>query len=66
MGFSLRHYVQTGPMPPPPPVSYPVGISDSSLGSKAAGGEANHSSPSSAEIKNVWSYISTPRYFFIE
>jgi hypothetical protein len=27
---------------------------------KAAGREADHSPPSSAEVKNVWSYTSTP------
>jgi hypothetical protein len=30
-----------------------------SLGVKWLGCEADHSSPSSAEVKNVWSYIST-------
>jgi len=28
--------------------------------SKAAGGEANHSPPSSVEVKNAWCYTSTP------
>jgi hypothetical protein len=27
--------------------------------------EANHSSPSTAEVKNAWSYTSTPPYAFI-
>jgi hypothetical protein len=31
-----------------------------SLGIKRPGCEADHSPPSSAELKNSWSYISTP------
>jgi hypothetical protein len=31
-----------------------------SLGVKRSGREADHSPPSSAEIKNAWRYISTP------
>jgi hypothetical protein len=31
-----------------------------SLGVKRPGREADHSHPSGAEIKNVWSYTSTP------
>jgi len=31
-----------------------------SLGVKKLGCEADHSPPPSAEVKNVWSYISTP------
>jgi hypothetical protein len=33
-----------------------------SLGVKQLGHEADHSLPSSAEVKNGWSYISTPQY----
>jgi hypothetical protein len=40
--------------------SYPMGTRDS-----FAGGEADHSPPSSAELKNAWSYTSTPQYVFI-
>jgi len=29
------------------------------------GREADHSTPSSAEVKNMWSYISTPQYSFM-
>jgi hypothetical protein len=29
------------------------------------GGEADHSPPSSAEVKNAWSYTSTPQYVFM-
>jgi hypothetical protein len=31
-----------------------------SLGVKRSGREADHSPPSSAEVKNAWSYTSTP------
>jgi len=34
------------------------------LGVKRTGREADHSFPSSAEVKNVWSYTSTPQYVF--
>jgi hypothetical protein len=30
-----------------------------------AGLEADHSPPSSAEVKNAWSYTSTPQYVFM-
>jgi hypothetical protein len=33
-----------------------------SLGIKRPGREADHSPPSSAEVKNAWSYTSTPEY----
>jgi hypothetical protein len=36
-----------------------------SLGVKRPGREAVHSSPSSAEVKNAWSYIFTPQYVFM-
>jgi hypothetical protein len=36
-----------------------------SSGGKAAGREADHSLPSSAEVKNVWSYTPVPRYVFV-
>jgi hypothetical protein len=34
------------------------------LGVKRQGREADHSPPSSAEVKNAWSYTSTPVYAF--
>jgi hypothetical protein len=37
-----------------------MGTRSFSLGIKRPGREADHSSPSSAEVKNVWSYTSTP------
>jgi hypothetical protein len=36
-----------------------------SLGVKRPGHEADHSPPSSAEVKNVWSYTSTSQYAFM-
>jgi len=35
------------------------------LGVKRPGHEADHSPPSSAEVKNAWSYTSTPQYVFV-
>jgi hypothetical protein len=37
-----------------------------SLGIKRPEHEADHSPPSSTEVKNVWSYTSTPQYAFME
>jgi hypothetical protein len=45
------------------PASYPVGTCGSLPGGKVAGREADHLPPSSVEIKNEWSYTSTPHYF---
>jgi hypothetical protein len=42
------------------PLSYPMGNRGSFRGGKAAGAEDDHSPPSSAEVKNGWSYTSTP------
>jgi hypothetical protein len=43
------------------PVSYPMGTGGAlSLGVKRPGREADHSPPSSAEVKNAWNYTSTP------
>jgi hypothetical protein len=36
-----------------------------SLGVKRPGGEADHSHPSSTEVKNEWSYTFTPQYVFM-
>jgi len=36
-----------------------------SLGIKRPGREVGHSPPSSAEVKNAWSYTSTPTYVFV-
>jgi hypothetical protein len=42
-------------------VSYTMGTGVVSSEAKRLGRETNHSPPSSAEIKNAWSYTSTPR-----
>jgi hypothetical protein len=55
--FSLHHRVQNGSGAHP--ASYPVVPGDLSLEVKRPGREANHSPPSSAEVKNAWSYTST-------
>jgi hypothetical protein len=47
------------------PASYPMGTGTLSLGVKRPGCEADHSLPSSAEVKNAWSYTSTPQYVFM-
>jgi hypothetical protein len=44
--------------PTQPPIQWVPGFL--SLGIKRPGSEADHSSPSSALIKNAWSYTSTP------
>jgi len=36
-----------------------------SLGVKRPGREADHSFPSSAAVKNAWSYTPTPQYAFM-
>jgi hypothetical protein len=48
----------------PPSLLY-NGCQGLSLGVKRPRREANHSTPSSAEVKNAWSYTSTPQYAFI-
>jgi hypothetical protein len=55
--FSLRHSVQTGSGDHP--ASYPMGTSGYNPRVKAAGSEADHSPPASAESKNAWIYTST-------
>jgi len=42
-----------------------MGTGDSSLGVMQPGREADHSPPSTAEIKNAWSYTSTLQYAFM-
>jgi hypothetical protein len=57
--FSLYRHVQNGSGAHP--ASYPVGTRVSlSLGVKQVGYETDHSPPSSAEVKNAWSYTPTP------
>jgi hypothetical protein len=55
--FSLHHRVQNGSGAHP--ASYPVDTRGSFPGVKWPGREADHSRPSSAEVKNAWSYTST-------
>jgi hypothetical protein len=49
--------------PTQPPIQWVSGAL--SLGVKRSGHEADHSPPSSAEVKNSWSYTSTPQYVFM-
>jgi hypothetical protein len=66
MGYSsLRHHVQTSSGAHP--VSCPIkeGEKAVTLGVKLPGRESDHSPPSIAEFKNVWSYTSTPPYVFM-
>jgi hypothetical protein len=46
--------------PTQPPIQWVTGTL--SLGIKRPGREADHLAPSSAEVKNAWSYTSTPPY----
>jgi hypothetical protein len=54
--FSLHHRVQNGSGAYP--ASYPGALS---LQVKRPGREADYSPPSSPEVKNEWSYTSTPQ-----
>jgi hypothetical protein len=56
--FSLHHRVQTASGAHP--TSYPMGTRAISMGLKRQGREADHSSLSRAEVKNMWNYTSTP------
>jgi hypothetical protein len=58
--FSLHHRVQNGSGAHPG--SYPMGTRGSFPGGKAAGAWSWPLTPSSAEVKNAWSYTSTPQY----
>jgi hypothetical protein len=49
--------------PTQPPIQWVTG--SISLGLNRPGSEADYSTPSSAEIKNAWSYTSTPQYVFM-
>jgi hypothetical protein len=60
--FSLHHHVQNGSGAHAAP--YPMGTRVLFLKVKRPGREADHSPPSSGEIKNAWSYTSTPQYVF--
>jgi hypothetical protein len=64
-GFSFLSSTTSRPAlgPTQPPI--PWAPRDLSPGIKQPGSEADHSPPSSAEVKNAWSYILTPQYVFI-
>jgi hypothetical protein len=47
------------------PTSYKMGTGGSFLGLKRQGREADHSPPTSAEVKKMWIYTSTPPYVFM-
>jgi hypothetical protein len=61
--FSLLHIVQTGSGVHP--TSYKNGYRGFFPGVKRQGREADHSPPTSAEVKKMWFYTSTPPYFFM-
>jgi hypothetical protein len=61
--YSLSHRVQTGSGAQP--AFYPVGTGGGFRGVNQPGREADHSPPSSAEVKNAWSYSSTQPYEYI-
>jgi hypothetical protein len=56
---------ESGPAlgPTKPPIQWVLGAVF--LGVKLLGHEADHSCPSNAEVKNAWSYTSTPPYAFM-
>jgi hypothetical protein len=58
--FSLLYVIQTGSWEHP--ASYPMG---DTAGVKRPRREADHSPPTSVEIKKTWVYTSTPPYVFI-
>jgi hypothetical protein len=47
------------------PTFYTMGTRSSFPGVKRPGGEADHSPPTSAEVKKMWVYTSTPPYAFM-
>jgi hypothetical protein len=61
--FSPLHVAQTGSGAHS--ASYPAGAGSYFPGVKRPGREADHSSPTSAEVKNTWIYTSTPPYIFM-
>jgi hypothetical protein len=61
--FSLLHVVQTGSGVHP--TSYPTCIGGSFSGGKRLGREADHSPPTSTEVKKMWIDTCTPPYAFM-
>jgi hypothetical protein len=60
---SLLHIVQTGSGVHP--TFYNMGTGGSFPGVKRQGHEADHSPPTSAEVKKMWIYTSTALYVFM-
>jgi hypothetical protein len=58
----LLHVVETGSVVHP--ISYTMGTGSSFPGVKRPGREADHS-PTTAEVKKMWIYTSTPPYAFM-
>jgi hypothetical protein len=58
--FSMVSGLDLGPTQPPKWV-----FGDLSLGVKRQGREADHSFPTSAEVKEIWVYTATPPYIFM-
>jgi hypothetical protein len=54
---------RTAPRPTHPPIQWAPGTLSSVI--KRPGREADHSPPSSAEIKHAWRYTSSPEYVFM-
>jgi hypothetical protein len=48
--------------PTQPPIQWVLEGRGLSLGAKLPGRKAEHTPPTSAEVKNAWSYTSTPQY----
>jgi hypothetical protein len=61
--LSHLHIVQTGSEVHP--TSYKMGTGGSFSGVKRQGREADHSPPTSAEVKKMWIYTSTPPYVYM-
>jgi hypothetical protein len=61
--FSLRHSVQTDSGTNP--ATYPVDTQGTFPGGEGKAVEDDHSSPTNPEVKNAWSYTSTPPYIFM-
>jgi hypothetical protein len=62
-GIVILHVVQTGSGVHP--TSYPMGTGGSFPEVKRPAREADHSPPTSAEVKKTWFYTSTPLYAFM-
>jgi len=60
--FLMATASKPAPGPTQPPIQRLPGAITPRV--KQPGREADHSSLSSAEVKNVWSYTSTPQYVF--